>query len=326
MVSRSRSASGFSLVEALVGGTLLLVVMATVLAAVVPAHDAFVAQPEAADLQQRLRVAVDRIGKDLVMAGAGDGLLDGALYRHLAPVRPYRIGDARSDAAAGVHYRPDAISVVYAPVEREATAREIIVGARRVSVVTHTYYLRAVPRSGAFQLVHYDGRATDLPVIDDLVGLSFEYLGDPWPPVMIPGSEEGASPRASYGPTPPPPGVDDPADTWGAGENCTFIATGDGYASRLPPLAAAGALQRLEPAVLTDGPWCPDPAAREPFDADLLRIRRILVRVRVQARAAFRGPAGALFAVGGVAGSPARYVPDREARFEVSPRNVNLER
>ena len=43
------------------------------------------------------------------------------------------------------------------------------------------------------------------------------------------------------------------------------------------------------------------------------------------ARAALRGPAGMLFVHGGTATSSERYLPDREIRFDVSPRHANRE-
>jgi hypothetical protein len=79
--------------------------------------------------------------------------------------------------------------------------------------------------------------------------------------------------------------------------------------------------------MLTDGPWCPDEANANRWDADLLRIRKVSVAVRIEAApAALRGPASALFANGGTSRDVNRWVPDQEIRFQVSPRNMNLER
>ena len=51
------------------------------------------------------------------------------------------------------------------------------------------------------------------------------------------------------------------------------------------------------------------------------------VTIRVEAApAALRGPAGVLFANGGTSRAASRWVPDQEIRFQVSPRNMNLER
>ena len=71
---------------------------------------------------------------------------------------------------------------------------------------------------------------------------------------------------------------------------------------RLPPVAAAAgrSLASCTRSMLTDGPWCPDAAATNRFDADLLRIRMIVVSVRVEsANETLRGPAGPLFIRGG---------------------------
>jgi hypothetical protein len=82
----------------------------------------------------------------------------------------------------------------------------------------------------------------------------------------------------------------------------------------------------IDPATLQDGPWSSGDVAIGAFDADLLRIRRVRVTLRVQAaRAALRGPAGVLFTYGGTAGSMERYLPDREIRVDVAPRNLNGE-
>ena len=83
----------------------------------------------------------------------------------------------------------------------------------------------------------------------------------------------------------------------------------------------------LNPAVFTDGPWCPNAVAPNRFDADLLRIRKIHITVRVQsALASLRGPAGSLFLKGGTARAGESLVPDIEVEFDVAPRNMSLER
>jgi hypothetical protein len=84
---------------------------------------------------------------------------------------------------------------------------------------------------------------------------------------------------------------------------------------------------KLDPGMLKDGPWCPDAASPTRFDADLFRIRRVRVNVRVQAALDnLRGPAGLLFTRGGTSTTTERWVPDQEIRFDVTPRNLNLGR
>ena len=116
--------------------------------------------------------------------------------------------------------------------------------------------------------------------------------------------------------------------SWPPGENCTFAAVDGVHVSRLAALAAdSTALVELTPAILTDGPWCPDALSLNRFDADLLRVRRVRVSLRVQsALASLRGPAGTLFMRGGTARAGDRFLPDLLVRFDVTPRNMNLAR
>ena len=199
---------GFTLVELMVAALLAALVMGASLSLVDSAQRAFQSQTDVPDVQQRLRASVDAIASDVRTAGGIE-----------APIRPYRVGAIRDDAVTGVFFRPDAISLLSAA---EST----------------TYWMRA-DSSGTFDLMQYDGRASDLPLIDRVVNLSFDYFGD------------------------------------------------DG--------------SRIEPASLQDGPW-PRDASGRPFDADLLRIRSVGVRV------ALRSVLGA------------RLVPDMEIRFRAALR------
>jgi hypothetical protein len=90
-----------------------------------------------------------------------------------------------------------------------------------------------------------------------------------------------------------------------------------------PSPFGSGAEVRLTPAELVDGPWLPDGANVNRYDADLRRVRRVVIRVRAQAAsAALRGPAGLLFTHGGTARDARRRVPDVDASFDVSPPNL----
>ncbi len=63
------------------------------------------------------------------------------------------------------------------------------------------------------------------------------------------------------------------------------------------------------------------------FDADLLRIRKVRVTLRVQVGAkSLRGPTGTFFLRGGTSTGAERYIPDQEISFEVTPRNLNFGR
>ena len=208
------------------------------------------------------------------------------------------------------------------------TPRSYAAGAAIVEVTSYTYYLRTDAATDTSQLMRYDGVSSDALVVDHIVGLTFDYDGDPFPPVLVKPITEPTGPWTTYGPKPPPLGVR--PTTYPAGENCAFQLDSTGLV-QIPRLAALGGgtttLVRLTAAQLTDGPWCPDPTSPHRFDADLLRIRTIVVTLRLEtALSALRGPAGVLFTHGGTSRSANRWVPDQEIRFPVSPRNLNLAR
>ena len=244
--ARLASAEGFTIIELLVATAIMLGLTASVLGLILPAQSTFHAQPEISDMHQRLRVGIDALAKDLIMAGAG-------LPRStVAPVVPYRVGEQDSDPDAGVFYRPDAVTSVYVPWAETAAA-------------SHTYYLERNVAANTSQLMHYDGGGSDLPVVDHVVTLEFEYFD----------------------------------------EDAVLLV----------------------PAVLQDGPWMSDNPETTAFDADLLRIRRVRVLLRVQAGlASMRGPSGTLFTNGGTSTAVERYVPDREIRFDIAPRNMSRDR
>ena len=184
----------------------------------------------------------------------------------------------------------------------------------------YEYYLKTDNANGVYQLMFYDGSPNpDTPIVDNVVGLTFDYYGDPQPPVVKSGSGTTASPWVTtYGPAPK-----------GNTDNCVFTFGGGPTATpRMADLGPANtSLVKLTAAQLTDGPWCPSDTNANRYDADLLRIRKIGVTLRVQAAlAALRGPASALFSHGGTSNGGSKWVPDQEIRFMVSPRNLNLGR
>jgi hypothetical protein len=189
----------------------------------------------------------------------------------------------------------------------------------------HTYYVKSDESARTYQLMRYDGAETDLPVADHVVDLRFEYFGDPLPPMRLADRPlAGPGPWTTYGPR--PPAIADDNAPWPPGENCVFVVdpvTG-AHAPRLPVLGGGSSILLAE-SMLKDGPWCPDAAAHDRFDADLLRIRRIRVSLRVQvAQESLRGPAGPLFARGGTSTGATPIVPDRQIQFDVAPRNMSL--
>jgi hypothetical protein len=200
------------------------------------------------------------------------------------------------------------------------------VGSKVVQAAAANYSLKTDNANGVYQLMYYDGGSNpDVPIVDDVVGLTFEYYGDPQPAVMKKALSDPTGPWTTYGPKPSAVAV----APYAAGENCIFVNDGSPTpAPRLATLAAAGTtLVKLTQAQLTDGPWCPNAASPARWDADLLRIRKIGVTIRVQsAVAALRGPASALFTHGGTSPGGTKWVPDQQVQFQVTPRNLNLGR
>jgi len=190
----------------------------------------------------------------------------------------------------------------------------------------HTYALRTDAATGTPQLSHYDGFVTERAAVDHVVGLSFEYFGAPDPPALraVVRPDKNPRPWTTYGPVPPPLGVDDASTSWGPGENCVFQVVGGMHVSRLPALGPPVGLVELSEDVLSDGPWCPDERAPRRFDADLLRIRRVRLRVRVEVAAhAMRGPVGRLFTRGGARSFAVGLAPDQEAVLDITPRSLS---
>jgi hypothetical protein len=350
---------GFSLVEVLMATVLTMSLTGAVLSLVSPSMTASPALAEAIDLTERARVAGDQLFQDLSQAGAGlsAGPRVGALIDAFAPVVPRRMGLTGADAYTIA--RTDAVTIRYVPDTRSQTAvatftlaptaRLILTsapgcpagplcglgqgtdvfifddqghadtftitqvqggvaslqphdaspyqyqpGAVVSEAVSRTFYFDAAQR----QLRMYDGDQTDVPVVDHVVGLTFSYFGDPNPP------------RAPE----PPRGT----------PNCLFDAAGqpDPAIAVLP--SQSSALVPLPTTMFSDGPWCGSGAAR--FDADLLRVRRIRVTLRVEATQAMFRAAGPAFAHPGTAASALSAIPDVGMVFDVSPRAMNLKR
>ena len=314
---------GFSMPELVIAMAIMAVVTASVFGIMNPAEGTFAAQPEAADMQQRLRVAADTLTKDLMMAGAGSyaGPTAGVLNYYFAPILPYGAGVLASPNPNSIAtFRTDTITIFYV---RSADAQ----------MIGRTYYLKADAANNLYQLVSSDGGSNaDIPVVDHVVGLAFDYYGDPQPPALnTPTCHANATvPCTSYGPPPPARGVQTTA--YPAGENCVFAVdpTSGLQVPRLPVLGAdpnRTAPLLLTSSELTDGPWCPDAVNANRYDADLLRIRTVAVILRVEAAAdGMRGPAGTLFTRAGTAKNITKFLPDQEIRFQVSPRNLNLGR
>ena len=392
---RAKSDAGFTVIEVLIAAAIMMTVTGAIFGMMNPSQGLFQTQPEVSDMQQRLRVGVDTLQKDLIMAGAGTytGASAGALSFFVAPILPYRaIGD-NTDPSRGVFFRDDAITLIYVPptpaqttisLPMPAQSSEIKVtdqancpkgtelcgfeigmrliifdpdgnwdtftvtqvqdaaahlqhrgqdftvsyaaGSRVTQVKTATYYLREDDATQTYQLMYYDGWDTELPVVDNVVGLKFEYFGEAQPPELTGKPLTAAyGPWTTYGPKPVP--LTETRTGWPAGENCAFAVQNGQHVPRLPDLSDNVSQVPITEQMLSDGPWCPDAAKPNRFDADLLRVRRVRVTLRVQAGLErLRGMDALRFAKPGTATQSARMVPDQEISFDVTPRNMNLGR
>ena len=357
---RLSSERGFSMLELLVSSAIMMVVTAAIFSMVNPSEGTARSQPEVSDLQQRMRIGSDTLFKELMMAGAGPYFGDrtGSLLNYFAPVLPRRVGMLTADAKTV--FRSDTLTLSYVPNSYSQTSisqampptstelkvtyppncqvpkvlcgfeqgQTVIIfdntghfdtftltevqndaahvqhrgdqfnysydaGSTITQIVTYTFYRNPATN----QLMRYDGTATDVPIVDNVVDLRFDYFGDPAPP------------------TKPDPGV-------AGGANCLYDAMHNLIG--LETLTAdEGSLAILDPAQLADGPWCG--GGDTEFDADLLRVRKIRVTLRMQASdASLRGSNPLLFVNPGRATQSMTMVPDYVVRFDVTPRNLNL--
>lgn len=128
-----------TLSEVMVSAAISLTVSGALFSMVDPVHGLVQAQPEAADIQQRVRVAVAALTRSILAARA---------------VLPRRVGKVGPDPEGA--FRPATIALVGdAGVE--------------------TYYLERNADGGSLR--RYDGDVTDAPVADHVVALSFEFFG-----------------------------------------------------------------------------------------------------------------------------------------------------
>jgi prepilin-type N-terminal cleavage/methylation domain-containing protein len=316
---------GLSLLELLIAAAIGVVILTAAVAAIARTAEAARAVPDAADRAQTLRVAVDALARDIQRAGASAGPPLAGLVPAIVPARlgvdadlsatsdritvlyreanaasarlaapmlasdtgvpidtascpipacGFRPGDRAividedaSDGAYDVFTVEDAgaAGVWRAPSEGVLTnnhAASAVVAA----IVERSYFLdRSDPAN--VRLMRSDGEQPAMPVAEGLQTLSFTYYG---------AADPGTLPSRI-----------------GAGTTCAF-APGSPPVPRLALLADPSPAP-LTAAMLSDGPVCGAPG-RE-YDGDLLRIRR--VRMRVTVRTGGRGalPSGAVLDV-----------------------------
>ena len=124
--------AGYSLIELLVAAGLVAAAVSIAFGITSPSEGAFSGRLEAADVQQRMRVATELLSTDLTMAGAGSyaGAQGGPLNYYVAPLLPYRFGTADADPAGA--FRSDTVTLLYIrkPRRRRQSRRRSI---RRIS-------------------------------------------------------------------------------------------------------------------------------------------------------------------------------------------------
>jgi prepilin-type N-terminal cleavage/methylation domain-containing protein len=354
-----RRPAGFSLAEVLVATAIAALALAGAGRLLALAQTAWRADTARAELQQRARAAAAALSRVLLDAGggAGAGAARGPLIRLLPPIVPRRVGRRGADPAAT--FRADAFSVLTVVADAEhgelllpapSTATTIalaptpdctrpacgfiegetalLVDARGnydvftvTAVAANALTLRhhgpgnqagyaagspvlhaeavtwALDRATSI-VRRYDGDASDLPLLDEVVDMRVEYFGERQPPLV---------PR-------PTPGE----------ANCLFDADGRPSTPAMAVLQGpGGALVPLSADVLTDGPWCGGGA--NAFDADLLRVRRLRLTLRLQASdSQVRGADPGRFRRPGTATLAAAMVPDLSVVVDVTPRNLHV--
>jgi hypothetical protein len=151
-----------------------------------------------------------------------------------------------------------------------------------------TYYRDAA----SHRLMTYDGFKTAHPLVENVVSLRFEYFLDSNPAAVARPPDANGS--CVFGPGDPP---------------TPLLQALPG--SSLAPAAVA---------MFTDGPVCG--LAPRRFDGDLLRIRLVRVRLRVQAALERNRGAGADFVHTGTTRDPIGAVRDFEVTIDVAARNM----
>lgn len=353
----ARSEAGFSLAELLVATAIAVTVTLTAAMLVIEAQGSWRSDSARVDLQQRVRVASDVLTRALREAGLGahGAAGTGPLIRSVAPILPRRTGARGADPPEVV--RRDALTVLRAVPEAQHAVLLLDLPAGGMAfeigpgpacgappcglspgvhvMVTddqggHDVFTVLTVAGSAFTVRHhgggasaypagsrvvpvesttfsvdqgtrtlraYNGDASDVPLVDDALEMAVEYFGESRPPAL---------PR-------PPPGQ----------ANCLYASDGTYRSALLPFLEAPGGLALLTADLLGDGPWCGIGNRR--FDADLLRVRRVRITLRLQASdPAVRGTDPARFRVPGAARRPGAMVPDATAVLDVTPQNLLL--
>lgn len=302
---RSRVNSGFMLAELIVAAAVASVVAMVLLQLAVAGQRTARRVADDADMDQRLRVAADALYRDLEAAGAGPAVRRAAFAAPpFAPIRPARAGARAPDP--DLFAESDRVSILLVPHgARHATLRDDTATAAPLSIDTSSRSCagESCGLQAGDRILIFDGTGAYEVVTIAAVGPGMVWvppLGGAYPAGAtivqvvhrVYSLNRATSQLMVYdGGLSEGPLVDHVADL-----RFTYFAADPADPSGRP-------LEELPLAALRDGPVLGRPPNR--FDADLGRITRIRVTVRVFAA---EGP----------------RLPDRtrEVSFDISPRNM----
>jgi prepilin-type N-terminal cleavage/methylation domain-containing protein len=353
--------AGFSFVEVLIALAILLSALGAFAQIAAAGQRLARSQSEATDLHQRVRVAVERIRKDLAQAGAGvvrgpASALPGPLTNYVAPILPARLGSRLPDAAlsafsdrVSIFYAaegawPSPLTVPMATVDQPLFLDPSVPGCPGVGLCGFEEGTRAllIDTRGAgagHEVFTVNGVAGSL--LHDAPNPRFERAYAAGNSTLIPVVQ-----RTYYFDRPnrrlmlydghlsDMPLVDNVVNV----EFSFFVDNAaasvarppDGgsncvYNPGSPPLPRLGTYATVGLHLLTAGEMADGPvcgAGGMAFDGDLLRIRLVRVSLRLDAAADDVRGSGGLFARPGRSSSGYSHVPDFEVTFDVAPRNM----
>ena len=358
---KARTGRGFSLVELLVATGIFLSVAVILFHFIGTSARVARAQPDMADVSQRLRVAATTIARDIGRAGAGDahGTLS-ALAAYLPPIVPARTGAVGADPEFTA--LDDRISLVYVAEGALATPLSLDM----VSASADVPILAVGPGCPGVGLCGFEvgsraaildasalGAGFDLFTVAHTAGSLGHTAPDPLFTKPYPSSSARVVPVVQrvyshdksqrrimvydgYKSTQPlvdnvvalsfsyliDPHAGSVRAPFDVSGNCAFGA-GD---PPVPLLAAMGpgALAPAPLEMFTDGPFCGIPPRR--FDADLLRIRAVRITIRVQASLERARGSGPGFTNSGHSDSDLSAVRDFEITVDAAPPNLRAGR
>jgi prepilin-type N-terminal cleavage/methylation domain-containing protein len=329
MTSRRCNHEGFSLIEVLLALSILTMAIVPVLYIASSAQVLARTQAEATDLQQRARVAADKLQRDLTMAGAPPlhVATPGALVHYLPPIVPARLGARRADPELSAF--ADRLTIIYVPDGGWQAPLVASMASPGAGIPVNSPAPGCPPGGlcgfieGTRALVLDRSAAGAGHDVFTVTGIAGELAHDPPNPPFSRAYDAAGGlvvpivQRVYYFDRPnrrlmlydghqsDVPLVDNVVDV-------RFSYFGD--ASPGP------GLRPIDLADFTNGPVLGVSPNR--FDADLQSIRIVRVTIRLQATADQVRGTGPWFATPGRSASGLSYVPDLEMTFDVAPRNM----